>query len=63
MKEGRKKHVKMIYVRNVVYRMVTDNRSGGCSRKRVQQTLSLTLTSELTYSEMGYSEYSLVSVT
>ena len=32
---------------------------GGCSRKRVQQTLNLTLTSELTYSEMGYSEYSV----
>ena len=37
----------------------THHRSGGCSRKRVQQTLNLTLTSELTYSEMGYSEYSV----
>ena len=36
-----------------------ENSPGGCSRKQVQQTLSLTLTSELTYSEMGYSEYSV----
>ena len=30
---------------------------GGYSRKEVQQTLSLSLNSELTYSEMGNSEY------
>ena len=33
------------------------NRSGGYSRKQVKQTLSLSLNSELTYSEMGNSEY------
>ena len=34
-------------------------RSGGYSRKEVQLTLSLSLSSELTYSESGKSEYSV----